>query len=209
MEPVPLKTRLLVPGDDMVMVAREALAAKGLTPASGDVLVICESPLAITQGRVVSVDELRPGLWARLWCRFFGTGGSLSTPYGMQAAIDEAGWGRIFAALVVGSAGRLVGRRGDFYRVAGRPVAWIDDMTGTLGPYSQDIVLGPLHPDAVARRVGAELGCGVAVVDVNELHRVEILAAHAVSGLDDVVAALRVNPQGNDDERTPLVLLRH
>jgi hypothetical protein len=87
-------------------------------------------------------------------------------------------------------------------------VAWIDDMTGTLGPYSQDIVLGPSNPEVVARRFSDEFGCGAVVADVNDLRRVEILGSCRVTDRGALAEALRANPQGNDDEQTPLVLLR-
>jgi len=203
-----LRTPLLVPGDDIVAVARAALAAAGLTPCPSDILVICESPLAITQGRIAEVDDIHPGPGARVFCRFFGTDGSLCDPYGMQLAIDEAGLGRIALALFLGIAGRLMGRRGDFYRLAGRQVAWIDAMAGTMGPYSQCLVLGPEDPQGVARRMGDALGCAVAVVDANDRGKVEIMGASPGIDRQGLTRVMRSNPQGNDDEQTPLVLVR-
>jgi len=48
----------------------------------------------------------------------------------------------------------------------------------------------------------------VAVVDVNDLGRVKVLASN--SGCDEALLhrALRPNPAGNANERTPLVLVR-
>jgi hypothetical protein len=205
---IPLKTPLLVPGDDIVAVARAALDAAGLNADPSDVLAISESPLAITQGRLVDIDDISPGRAARVFCRLFGSHGSLGDPYGMQLAIDEAGVLRIALAVVAGMAGRLVGRRGDFYRLAGRQVAWIDAVAGTMGPYSQSIVLGPSDPEGVARRVADALGCGAAVVDANDLGNVEIMGASAGVDVEGLTAVMRTNPQGNDDEQTPLVLVR-
>ncbi|MDP8938308.1 MAG: coenzyme F420-0:L-glutamate ligase [Actinomycetota bacterium] len=208
MTSIPIKTALLVPGDDVIEVARMALAAAGITPQPSDILVICETPLAITQGRIVHVDALVPCLTARVFCRLFSPKGSLGTAYGMQTAIDVAGRARIALALAAGLAGRLIGRRGDFYRVAGRQVAWIDDVTGTMPPYSQDIILGPDDPRGVAVRMAQAMGCGAAVVDANDLGRVEIMGASAFVDRELLIEAMRPNPQGNDDEQTPLVLVR-
>ncbi|MDQ4096566.1 MAG: coenzyme F420-0:L-glutamate ligase [Actinomycetota bacterium] len=199
---------MLEPGDDIVAVARAALEAAGLCADPADVLAICESPLAITQGRLVGIDDISPGRAARVLCRLFGSHGSLGDPYGMQLAIDEAGVPRIALALVAGMVGRLAGRRGDFYRVAGRQVAWIDAIAGTMGIYSQSIVLGPSDPEGVARRVADSLGCGAAVVDVNDLGKVEIMGASAGVDAEGLTSVMRTNPQGNDDEQTPLVLVR-
>jgi hypothetical protein len=205
---VPLKTPLLQPGDDIVAVAQAALEAAGLRAGAADILAICESPLAITQGRLVNIDDLSLGRAAPVLCRLFGSHGSLGDPYGMQLAIEEAGLVRIACAVAVGILGRLVGRKGDFYRVAGRQVAWIDAIAGTMGPYSQSIVLGPSDPEGVARRMAAALGCRAAVVDVNDLGNVEIMGASPGVDAEGLTAVMRTNPQGNDDEQTPLVLVR-
>ena len=208
MPSIPLKTPVLGPGDDIVEVAKEALANAELQPRPDDVLAICESPLAITQGRVRRLDDMRVGIAARILCRFLHVDSSIGTVYGMQAAIDEAGLPRILAALLVATPTRLLGRRGDFYRIAGRQVAWIDDPPAAMPPYTQDIVLGPLDPAGVARRVADAFGCGAAVVDANDLGTYEIMGTSPGVDLDLVGAEMARNPQGQSDEQTPLVLVR-
>ena len=208
MDAIPLKTSILVPGESIVQVAQDALDAAGLVPGPNDVLVICETPLAITQDRIVRLDEMRPGWAARILCWFVNADSSIGTVYGMQTAIDIAGLHRVLTAFVLGAPTRLLGRRGDFYRVVGRQVAWIDDVTGTMPPYTQDIVLGPGDPDGVARRMAAALGCGAAVVDANDYGNFEIMGASPGIDREMVGAAMRRNPQGNDDEQTPIVLVR-
>jgi len=208
MKVIPLKTALLVPGDDILAVAREALDTAGLRPQPTDILVICESPLAITQGRIIDVADLHPGVPARVLCRLFDFDSSLCNPYAFQVAIDLAGLPRILLALVAAMPGRALGRHGDFYRIAGRQVTWIDDIPGNLPPYTQDIVLGPHDPKGVSCRVAEALGCGAAVVDANDLGRVEICGASPFIDHDMLIEAMRPNPQGNADERTPLVLVR-
>jgi hypothetical protein len=208
MKVIPLKTALLVPGDDIVEVAQEALDTAGLRPQPDDILVICESPLAITQGRIIDIDDVHPGVPARVLCRLFDFDSSLCNPYAFQVAIDLAGLPRILLALLAAMPGRVLGRHGDFYRIAGRQVTWIDDIPGNLPPYTQDIVLGPDDPRGVACKVAEALGCGAAVVDANDLGRVEICGASPFIDHDVLVEAMRPNPQGNADERTPLVLVR-
>jgi len=207
-EVIPLKTELLVPGDDIVDVARRALDAAGIKPEKSDILTIAESPLAITQGRIVDIDEVRPGVLARIICRFFDFDSSLSTPYAVEAGMREVGKLRFVVAFVVAAPTRVLGRHGDFYRLAGRQVAWMDDIPGTMPPYTQHIILGPADPGAVARRVATELRCAAAVVDANDLGRVEILATSAFVDRGLLTEAMRPNPAGNDDQQTPLVLVR-
>jgi hypothetical protein len=207
-EAIPLKTALLVPGDDIIEAAKHALDVAAIVPEPEDVMVICETPLAITQGRIVRLDEMRIGRAARVLNWFMNVDSSIGTVYGMQAAIDIAGVWRIFGSMLVAAPLRLLGRRGDFYRMAGRQVAWMDDVTGTMPPYTQDIILGPADPDGVARATAAALGCGAAVVDANDYGNFEIMGASP--GIDEEMVGLmmRRNPQGNDDEQTPLVLVR-
>ena len=80
-------------------------------------------------------------------------------------------------AWLVGTALKLVGSKGWFYRLAGEQARLIDDITGTTPPYDQTIVLGPDQPEAWCERMAAALGVAVAVVDVNDLGRVKVLAA--------------------------------
>ncbi len=149
-EAILLKTALLVPGDDIIEVAQAALDVADVVPRPDDVLVICETPLAITQGRIVRLDDMRISRAARILNWFMHVDSSIGTVYGMQAAIDLAGFWRIFLSMLAAAPLRMVGRRGDFYRLAGRQVAWMDDVTGTMPPYTQDIVLGPDDPAGVA-----------------------------------------------------------
>ena len=208
MEAILLKTALLVPGDDIIEVAQLALEAADVVPQPEDVMVICETPLAITQGRIVRLDDLRISRGARILNWFMHVDSSIGTVYGMQTAIDLAGFWRILFSLTAAAPLRLLGRRGDFYRLAGRQVAWMDDVTGTMPPYTQDIILGPADPEGVARAAAEALGCGAAVVDANDYGNFEIMGASPGIDEDMVGQMMRRNPQGNDDEQTPLVLVR-
>ncbi len=207
-EAILLKTALLVPGDDIVEVAKQALDAAAVVPRPDDVMVICETPLAICQGRIVRLDDMRISRPARILNWFMHVDSSIGTVYGMQAAIDLAGFWRILLSLLVAAPMRLAGRRGDFYRLAGRQVAWMDDVTGTMPPYTQDIILGPDDPEGVSVAMARALGCGAAVVDANDYGNFEIMGMSPGIDTEMVGQAMRRNPQGNDDEQTPLVLVR-
>ena len=103
---------------------------------------------------------------------------------------------------------KLLGSRGGFYRLAGEQARLIDDVTGTTPPYDQTLVLGPDQPEVFCQQMAADLGVCVAVVDVNDLGRVKVLAASPGSDLSLIERALKPNPAGNANERTPLVLIR-
>ncbi len=109
---------------------------------------------------------------------------------------------------MVGVLLKLVGIKGGFYRLAGKQARLIDDLTGTTPPYDQTIVLGPVLTKEFCEKASFELGVDVAVVDVNDLGRVKILASNKTCNRSLVKKALRSNPAGNANEQTPLVLVR-
>lgn len=174
----------------------------------GDILTIAESPLAVIQGRYHHPSQVEPSALARLLCRVFHPTSSLATACGLQSLIDLVGPARVLMAWLLGALLKVLGIKGGFYRLAGPQARLIDDVTGSTPPYDQTIVLGPDNPKAVVDLMAASLGHGVAVVDVNDLGRVKVLAASSGCDLNLLGRALRPNPAGNANERTPLVVVR-
>ena len=86
---IPFKTHIITEKDDIAELAevktREARR-------NGDVIVLSESVVAISQGRAIPEDKIRIGLLARILWRFvrkvpYGVG--LRSPATMQCAINE------------------------------------------------------------------------------------------------------------------------
>ena len=202
---LPLGTHLLGLLDDPLAVLRDYA---GPHLQRGDVLTIGETPLAVMQGRYHHPAMVRPSSLARLLCRVFHPTSSLATACGLQSLIDLVGPARVLCAWLLGTLLKLIGLKGWFYRLAGDQARLIDDVTGTTPPYDQTIVLGPLDPERFCCDAAAALGIDVAVVDVNDLGRVKVLAANPGCNQQLLERALRPNPAGNADERTPLVLVR-
>ncbi len=210
-ERIPVKTRILQPGDDLVEIIRE-FAGVLLNP--GDIITISESPMAITQGRAKPLSEIKPGFWANLLWRFvskvpYGIG--LRAPASMQCAIEECGVVRIIFAAVIGGLGRMLGRRGkgDFYRIAGMQAALIDAAhTSPVPPYEECVIKGPLHPEKEAARISRETGHEVAVMDINDIGGSWMIGGSA--GIDKVMLeeVMNDNPQGQGAELTPICLVR-
>ncbi|MCP9808446.1 F420-0:Gamma-glutamyl ligase [Cyanobium sp. HWJ4-Hawea] len=202
---LPLRTHLLgvldSPGEVLSRYASDLIQP-------GDVLTIGETPLAVMQGRYHHPATVEPSALARLLCRVFHPTSSLATACGLQSLIDVEGPARVLGAWLIGTALKALGSKGWFYRLAGDQARLIDDITGTTPPYDQTIVLGPEQPAAFCAEMARALGVAVAVVDVNDLGRVKVLAASR--GCDEALLqrALRPNPAGNANERTPLVLVR-
>jgi hypothetical protein len=127
---------------------------------------------------------------------------------GMQVLVDNVGPTRVLLAFLGGVLGKFIGQSGMFYRLAGEQARLIDDVTGTIAPFDQFIVLGPDQPQKVVDQIQRETGLAAAIVDVNDLKAVKILALSAGIAPKVVEDALRSNPAGNGDEQTPVVLIR-
>ncbi|CAI5534614.1 unnamed protein product [Closterium sp. Naga37s-1] len=164
-------THLLCHLDDPLLVLRR-YAAPYLQP--GDVVTIGETPLAIMQGRFRHPDSVRAGPVARWACRRFLPTSSLATACGMQvrvgvALIDVVGVVRVVVAVLLAALARVLLRQR---------------------------VHHPLRPQETVEGLSAKLGCGVAIVDVNDLKKVQILAASAGVDHGRLTTALLPNPAG-------------
>ncbi|HHV63042.1 MAG TPA: hypothetical protein GXX51_10455 [Firmicutes bacterium] len=204
-ERIPIRTHIITEKDDIVEVVK--MYTRDIA-APGDVIGIAESVVAITQGRAILPKTVRPRRLARFLSKFPGKDGSLATPPAMQLAINEVGAVRVLLGAAAAALGKMVGRKGDFYRVAGRSLAFIDDIAGTMPPYDEHVVLGPAHPEEVVARIKRETGVDAFIADVNDKGCVDILAAS--DGIDQAVLhqLLSDNPFGNDDQQTPIVVLK-
>lgn len=203
---LPVRTPLVKSGDDLARLVADCV--RGIA-GSDDVVCISETAVAIAQGRSIPAEAIRPGRLARMLADRAGSYATMSQPESMQLVIENVGAAKVVAAAVAGAAGRLIGRRGDFYRILGPAVAEIDGYTGTMPPYERHIVLGPHDPQAVAEQIAAACGAHAAIVDANDLHKVEVLGASAAVDRDAVRVCLRDNPHGNSDQQTPIVVLKH
>jgi F420-0:gamma-glutamyl ligase len=201
---IPVRTRLVAPGDDLTVLVRDAV--RGIAHA-GDVVAIAETAVAIAQSRFIAAEAIRPSRLALVLSRQAGALSTMSQPESVQLVIDQVGRRKVIYAALAHVAGRLRGKRGVFYEVLGEAIAAIDGYTGTLPPYERAIVLGPAEPDRVAAELAAALGVHVAIVDANDLRRAKTLGASAQVDRAAVERALLGNPHGNGDEQTPLVVL--
>jgi hypothetical protein len=206
---IPVKTHVLNKGGDLVADMRRYARP---VLKSGDVLTIAESAVACVQGRAIPISAIRVGFWARVLWRFvkkvpYGIG--LRSPWSMQCAINEVGVARILRASVAGAWGKLRGRSGDFYRVAGDRARMIDAAhTSGVKEFYECVILGPKDPDEVAGQLAAEMGCPVAVVDANDIFGCAVVGAAAGLDRNLVGTAMRDNPAGQGGELTPIVILR-
>ncbi|MDR6866145.1 hypothetical protein J2Y69_000730 [Microbacterium resistens] len=208
---VPIRTRVVMPGDDLDAVISE-YATDVVRP--GDVLFVTEKIVAITQGRSFMLEEITPRPLARFLSRYVTRtphGIGLGMPETMEMALRECGPIRILFAAAVSAVTKAFGRKGDFYRIAGDKARAIDGpTTGTMPPYDRAVVLGPERPREVAAHLKAMLnaGCEVAVVDINDLGGNILGSTLDRAGERRLVAILKDNPLGQGTESTPLGVIR-
>lgn len=203
---LPIPTHILTPLDNTVAVVERYILPHA---KPGDVVAISETPVAIMQERLRHHTELKPGWVAKRLCQFFYRTSSMSTACGLQSLLDISGPVQVIFALVVGGiAKKILGIPGVFYQLAGEQARLIDDITGTLPPYDQFIVLGPENSQEVVDQIQRETGLAAAIVDANDLKAVKVLAATSDVPAGFLEQALISNPAGNADEQTPVVLVR-
>ena len=203
----PIRTHCVTVQDDIAELC--ASYSKDARQA-GDILFVSEKVCAVTQGRAIPVSQIKIGLVARLLWRCvrkvpYGIG--LRSPETMQCAINECGAPRILLAAILGGFTRCLGRRGDFYRIAGMQAATID-AAGTSPLQNDCVILGPKDPEQVARRISEATGLAAAVVDVNDIGGSWVLGSWRVEDPKLVEAILKDNPLGQKDEQTPFGLIR-
>jgi hypothetical protein len=203
-----VRCHVVEPGEDLF-----ALADRYLRPLvrRGDIAVLGQKLVSISQGRLLPLDQVRPRPLARLLSRTVRRsphGLGLRRPQTMEMAIREVGVARILWASLFGLWDHLTGQKGHFYRVVGSRVSSIDGPgPETLPPYDRYVVLAPDQPQQVCRRLARRLGCAVALVDANDL-AVQVLGASPGVRPELVARLLEDNPMGQGAQRTPLVVLR-
>ncbi len=205
LELVPVRTRILTEYDDIVE-AIHAYGGDNIGPE--DLVCVAESVVAITQGRLTRPEELKPSWQARLLNRFVPAEGSMSSVYGMQAAMELEGEWKTLFAFIIGAIAKVFKKNGVFYKLA-RQASLTDDVTGTMPPYDKHIVYGPKNPDRVCEKIVQKTGCyGAVVADVNDLKRSAVLGRSSGINPKEVAQILIDNPFGNDCQMTPIVIIK-
>ncbi len=207
----PVKTDRIDEGADLVQIIKNELQE---SVASGDIILVAESVVAIAEGRSYKFDEIEYGWVAKKLARYVTktpAGIGLGTPETMQLAINEVGVLRILFATSVGAISKLFGFKGNFYRIAGSKVRAIDGPTsGTLPPYNGYASLSPEDPRGFALELEKALlpaEVEVIVIDANDIG-VNILGARNREQELRGEALASDNPLGQGSEQTPVLLCK-
>lgn len=213
-ERTPIKTRLILKGDNLLEAIEEGLEKADTSILPEDILFVSEKAAGASQGRYYLLDDgsLKPRRLAVLLSRFVTrtpAGIGLGMPETMECALRECGTPRILFAAFVGALGKLFGRKGDFYRIAGPAARSIDGPTrGTIPPFNRAVSLAPENPDGVSRAISERFKCKAAVVDVNDLGG-NILGVYPPElDRDLLIEILSDNPLGQGEASTPVGIIR-
>lgn len=205
----PIKTKVVVEGDSIPEVAAEFAAP---FMEEGDILFISEKCVACSQKRAIPLVDIHPRPLAKFLCKFvykspYGIG--LRIPETMEMALRECGTIKILWAAFISAMGKMVGKRGLFYDVAGPKARSIDGPTPyTLPPYNKCVVLGPKDPDGVAKETAEKIGHKVCVIDVNDIDGQILGVSDPSMDKELLVKILKDNPLGQSAQQTPMGIIR-
>ena len=211
---IPIKTHMAMFGEDLAGIIK-TYAGDQVSPET--MICLSEKFVTICQNNVRHIDDVRDTWLARLIVKYVTKHPNdigYSHPKKMQVAIDLAGTPRIILAMLIGGFTRLVlKRRGDFYRIAGHRISEIDGFNPeAMKPFDEYAMLPPKDPDAVCESLAKQFGCAAYIIDGNNIN-VEVI------GVSSNMASMKVdralarelmldNPMGQNDELTPIFLIR-
>jgi len=178
----------------------------------GDILSLSEKVISLCQDNTVYIDEVKLGWWAKNLSKLATSndaGIGMDEPYKLQLAINIAGLPRILLAVFCGGVGKIMGKDGWFYKVAGHGIAGIDGFykNSSFEFYHTTAILNPIDPDNVCKEISELLGIASVIVDANDYGQ-ELLGNHDIVDKALFLEMIKDNPSGQDDELTPLVLIR-
>ena len=206
----PVKTHFIEALDTLAGIIFKYVLTKA---KKGDIIVLCEKIVSITQNRIVFKKDIKVGFWAKFLSKFAKKtpyGFSVGNPLKMQTAINLAGLPRILFASFLGGIGKFVGFPGTFYRIAGHNISRIDGFYGETFPqYSEMGILGCRDANDVCQNLKERFGFSFVVADVNDLGRNIIGASRDLKEKKDfLLCVLCDNPASQSDFQTPIIIIR-
>ena len=167
------------------------------------------------QKRIVYREDIKPGFWAKLLCKFVHVtpaGPGAGTPHKMQLIIMQCGLPRVLLAAFCSAVTKLFGKKGVFYKVCGHEVEGIDgliDYDISFREYVNYGILNPENPGQVCNEIKEKLGVSCMIVDACDLSVALLGKSDDITLTEDELCDIvRDNPAGQDDQCTPVILIR-
>ena len=191
------------------------LVNKYVTPLykAGDILSVSEKVISLCQNRVIYKKDIKISKLALLLSKYVHqtpAGEAVGNPYKMQLAINQAGLFRVLVGASVAAITRPFGQRGWFYKIVGNNVANIDGFCNdAFDDYIEMGILSPSEPQKVCNEIKEKTGVSCMIVDAND-YGVEILGAcsEIACTKQELIDVIKDNPAGQENETTPLILIR-
>ncbi|MCX6736047.1 MAG: coenzyme F420-0:L-glutamate ligase [Candidatus Kaiserbacteria bacterium] len=212
---IPLKTRLIRNGDDL-MALLEEYARPLLVP--GDLLFVSEKIVCLTQGdRIIRADSVQTSWLARFLATKVRNGAGTpefkglghGTAPAMQLLIEEAGVLRVLFAAAVSAVTRPLGIKGAFYYLIGKQAKSIDcPMSWTIEEFRDYAKRAPRDPNGVAREMKKRFGVEAVIVDANYQGAFSLGKSTSAITEKFIQELLHDNPAGQDSEMTPFFIMR-
>lgn len=205
---IPVKTHCIMPGEDITAVTHR-YCKNILQP--GDIVVITQRALSVSQGRTVPKTEITPRPLAKSLASVLPgpqKGKERSQEY-VELAMREVGAPRVVLATLAQLLTAWAGRRNDFEKVAGERVAQIKaPRDGVIPTTEQQYILPPVEPEKVVEHASRRLGAQVSVISADECGHALVIAH--TSGVDSKLMEqlLLDNPLGQGMELTPIAIIR-
>lgn len=184
----------------------------------GDWIILSEKIVSVCQNNVRHIDTVKAGFLAKLIVRFvkkYPNDIGFSRAEKMQVAVELAGRTRIILGIIFGGIGKLIGIRGLFWIIAGNRISEIDGFNPeAMEPYKTHAILPPQDPEQVCNDLETALNYPVCIIDGNNINvKIIAMSVGKANGAVELSAkvireALLDNPMGQDDEMTPIVILR-
>jgi len=205
---IPVRTHRIMPGEDIVAVALR-YCQNILAP--GDVLVVAQRPVCMSQGRLIERSAVKPRPLARFLADVLQSTYPIGkrNPRYIELALDVGGGIRVCVAVLAQLATAWTGRKRDFEAVAGPNVTALKVPRGNAVPPSDTCyLLPPLSPQMIVTEMAQRIGVQVLMVSADECGHVAILAH--TPGVDSKTLGqlLLDNPHGQGRELTPFVIVR-
>lgn len=211
---LPARTGLITEKEDLMQLLEKHI---GPFLEKGDLIFVSEKVVALLQGRIIPIVDVKPSWLARFLARKvknnYGTpqfrGFGHGTPMAMQLLIEQAGYPRAILAAAAAAVTRPLGIKGVFYMIVGKLAKSVDcPMSFTVQPYNRYAKLAPLDPDGVARKIKEKFGHEAAIVDANYRGVFSLGKSDRKISEKFIYDVLRDNPLGQSDEFTPFCIIR-
>jgi len=205
-----IRTHFVAIGEDYIELVKKYVAPHY---QEGDILSIAEKIISLCQKNIIYKKDMKLTALAKFLSKFASHsphGIGVDNPWKMQFAIDHCGAVKIIYASVAAGIGKLFGKRGVFYKIAGPEVAGLDGFySASFEEYGNFCMMLPKEPDEVCRRIQEATGITCMLVDANDFER-DILGKSPDLTLTDEQCAelIRDNPSGNSTQLTPFILIR-